>query len=314
MPKSYPLVTAGLTCYNAVDTVERAVESARSQDWPNLEIVIVDDCSTDGSFEFLVELAAKVENMRLIRHSYNMGVGAARNTLVKEAEGEFLAFFDDDDESLSGRVTQQYKRILDYEMLMGPVKVACYSARQQLLPCGTARYEAAIGMDKSPAPHGQAIVDLILLGRPLQGRTGTCATCSLMARRSLFDQLGGFNPRLRRGEDTDFNIRLAFQGGHFAGLSAPLVRQTITRTADKDIQEERKNALFRINSYRVYLESINWYGFSVEWINLKFDLLRRSWGDVLRRIVTLSLTHPLKMATRLWWLILLNWRRNLKGA
>ena len=50
------LVSILITCFNAKDTIERTVKSALMQDWENIEIIIVDDCSKDGSFELLERL------------------------------------------------------------------------------------------------------------------------------------------------------------------------------------------------------------------------------------------------------------------
>ena len=52
---SLPLITIGITCYNAEKTIRRAVDSALSQDWPNYEVIVVDDGSTDNSLKILRE-------------------------------------------------------------------------------------------------------------------------------------------------------------------------------------------------------------------------------------------------------------------
>lgn len=94
-----PLITVGLTCFQAADTICQAIQSAVAQDWPNLEIIIVDDCSTDGSAKIVEQAIAGIANARLIRHAVNGGPAAARNSLLAAAKGEFLIFFDDDDKA-----------------------------------------------------------------------------------------------------------------------------------------------------------------------------------------------------------------------
>ncbi|MCH8285216.1 glycosyltransferase family 2 protein, partial [candidate division KSB1 bacterium] len=62
-----PLITVGITCFNAEDTIERAVRSALNQRWPNLEVVVVDDRSTDGSFDVVEKLARDDTNLKIVR-------------------------------------------------------------------------------------------------------------------------------------------------------------------------------------------------------------------------------------------------------
>src|SRR5262245_24963779 len=106
-----PLVTIGITCFNATDTIQRAIASALKQDWPNKEILIVDDASLDGSAERLQEIARRQPELRIIRHDANQGYAGALNSVIKSSRGEFLAIFDDDDESRPERITKQWKRI-----------------------------------------------------------------------------------------------------------------------------------------------------------------------------------------------------------
>ena len=80
-----PLITVGVACFNACDTIERAVQSARTQIWKNLDILIVDDGSTDGSFELIVRLAKEDGRVRVIRNDENAGIGSVRNTIIDRA-------------------------------------------------------------------------------------------------------------------------------------------------------------------------------------------------------------------------------------
>lgn len=301
MLKNPPKITIAITCYNAESTIERAIHSAFRQNWPNFEIVVVDDCSTDGSKEKLTLLAQQDSRLFVVHHQQNLGVGAARNTLLSESKGEFIAFFDDDDESLPERLTQQYDRISEYEKHVNSDLIVSYAARTQVFPDGSSRYEPTVGMDVTPGPSGNDMADLILIGRPLKERGGSCATCSLMAKREVFEKLQGFNPTLRRGEDTDFNLRLALMGGHFAGVSSPLVIQYMTISEDKEFSEERRNVLNWIEIHRDYLERKTWYAFSVHWFTMKFDYLEGKKIRFLRNILLLLFLYPFKMIKRLSW-------------
>ena len=165
---SKPLITLGLTAFNAQDTIEGALKSAKTQSYKNTEIVIVDDCSTDGTWDIIQKLAKKDKALRVFQNVKNMGVAGARNRIIHEAKGAFLCFFDDDDESLPNRVATQYERIISYEKeFAGGAPVICHSARTQVYPDGTSRTERTVGTLKGIAPHGAAMAKRILVGTPL---------------------------------------------------------------------------------------------------------------------------------------------------
>ena len=91
-----PLISIVIPVYNRADMIGRTVEGCLAQTYPEIEIVLVDDCSTDGLSEALAPFADE-PRVRLISHEKNKGVSAARNSGVKAARGELIAFLDSDD-------------------------------------------------------------------------------------------------------------------------------------------------------------------------------------------------------------------------
>ena len=85
-----PLITIGITCYDAEDTIRRAVESALTQTWTAREIIIVDDGSADDSATVIEEIGRTHDEIRLIGHGENRGVAEARNTVLAEARERLL--------------------------------------------------------------------------------------------------------------------------------------------------------------------------------------------------------------------------------
>jgi len=298
---SPPLVTIGLTAYNAVDTVERAVASALAQTWRPIEIVAVDDCSTDGTRELLDRLAARHPELRVFSNAINSGVSVSRNRILAEAHGEFVAFFDDDDESLPERVATQLTRILDYERdYANGAPVVCHTARRRIYAEGLECTEPTMGqIEGRRAPAGPAVARRILLGTPLQDAYGACPTCSQMARRSTYLGLGGFDPALRRGEDTDFSIRLAEAGGHFIGLGQALVIQHMTKTAEKSLAEEYRNLILLMEKHRPIMEREGQYVFCRHWLQAKQAWLEGRHTIFLLSLLALLLTHPFLTSRRL---------------
>ncbi len=296
-----PLVTIGITAYNAADTVERAVASARAQTWRPTEIVVVDDCSSDETPAVLAQLAGRGDDMRVVREAANGGVAAARNQIVQQARGEFIAFFDDDDTSAPDRIARQLERILTYERdHAGGAPVVCHTARSQIFSCGSMRIAPTMGTRADgPAPAGPAVADRVLIGTPVKDAYGACAACSQMARTSVYRALGGFDSAFRRSEDTEFAIRLAKAGGHFAGIESPLVEQRMTATPDKSLRGEREFALRLLSKHRDVPDRYGLFEFCRTWIEAKYDWLDGRRGAFAAKMLALALRHPSRTAVRL---------------
>ena len=94
-----PSFTVVVTTYNRPQLVRRAVESALEQDWPELEVLVVDDASHVSAESALGDLGTEI---RVVRQEQNMGVGAARNRGIREARHPWVLPFDDDDVLLPG--------------------------------------------------------------------------------------------------------------------------------------------------------------------------------------------------------------------
>lgn len=91
-----PLLSVIVPVYNVRKYVEKCLESLLSQDYKNLEVIVVDDGSTDGSDQVIEAYLARHKRMRMIRLSH-AGNGAARNAGIRAAKGEYLTFVDSDD-------------------------------------------------------------------------------------------------------------------------------------------------------------------------------------------------------------------------
>ncbi len=296
-----PLITIGMACYKSRDTVTRAIESAMAQDWPNTEILIVDDGSGDETVPAIQAAVHGYANARLIVHDKNKGFAGALNTIIAEAKGEFLAIFDDDDVSAPERVRRQYDRIAIYERDYNAGLVVCHTARVQHYPNGYRRYEPTMGAGPGVAPNGRDVADRILTGRLSRNIVGSCANCSRMARIGLFRGMNGYDGGMRRAEDTDFNIRLALAGGHFVGIAEPLVSQTMTMGREKTLEAERAAERILLEKHRPYLEEMGWHGFCREWLEARYEYLNNQSLALIKRLCRLMLRHPRKVMLKLYW-------------
>lgn len=96
MSSNNPLVTVAVPAYNVEKFLEKGMKSVLAQTYKNLEIILVDDGSTDSSAVICDKLAAEQENIRVI-HKENGGPGSARNAGLDAAQGKYIYFFDVDD-------------------------------------------------------------------------------------------------------------------------------------------------------------------------------------------------------------------------
>ena len=91
------LVSLIIPVYNVEKYVSQCLESAINQTYKNLEIIVVDDCSTDNSKEICLEYANKDSRIKFIQNSTNKGPSYTRNIALDESDGEWIAFLDSDD-------------------------------------------------------------------------------------------------------------------------------------------------------------------------------------------------------------------------
>ncbi len=293
-------ITIGVTAYNAQDTIAAALESAMAQSLPIHEIIVVDDASTDGTAKILDRYRRRHPNLSVVRNPQNMGVAAARNEILRRATGVFVAFFDDDDMSAPDRIEAQRARILDYERdFADGAAVICHTARRQLYPDGTERIEPAMGSDPGLAPHGLEVVRYTLMGEPLRGGYGSCATCSQMARTETYRFLGGFDTSFRRCEDSDLAIRHALAGGHFIGVSAPMVTQRMTGTPDKSVIALMGHFKALQEKHRNVFDTAAQFAFNQGWIEAKFAWMAGQRGNFAARLAALTLRYPFQTRRRL---------------
>ena len=292
-----PLITIGITCFNAEDSIGRAIESALEQDYDNKEILIVDDCSNDRSADIVEKYCHQHPHIRFIRHNVNQGPGAARQTLLDHTTGEYLAFFDDDDVSHPARINTQYQRLKKFETKTGANLLACYASGRREYPNGYILDIHAIGHDHSKtSPHGHKMAERILFFSPLPAGWcyGGTPSCALMARVDTFKKVGGFDPSFRRVEDLDFAVRLALSGGHFIGCPQSLYTQYATIGADKSYDKNLEAEQQLVKKHAPYLEEKGKYFYAFTWPQLRYYHFTRQYGHFALTFLRLFAHAPIQ--------------------
>ena len=101
------LVSVIMPSYNSCRYISASIDSILGQTYSNLELIITDDCSTDGTIEILQQYAKKDHRVRIFSLSENKGAGMARNNCIREARGRYLAFCDSDDRWMPTKLEKQ---------------------------------------------------------------------------------------------------------------------------------------------------------------------------------------------------------------
>jgi glycosyltransferase involved in cell wall biosynthesis len=192
---SYPRITVLIPAYNAVRTIERALASVWRQNYPEVEVIVVDDCSTDDT-GIRVEQAAG-GNLRLTRLDKNRGVSGALNVGIRQARNEYIAFLDADDEWLPDKLIKQLP-IIDAHPEM--TLIAC--GGESVDPTG--RTLETFGLELPPYSPSEFWRALLL--KTYFSRS------TVVARRTKLLEAGGFDEALMVAEDQDMWIKLASNG------------------------------------------------------------------------------------------------------
>lgn len=190
-----PFVSVVIPSYNAALTIRRAIASVLDQNYPNLEIIVIDDASTDTTAETVEGL--NVPEVRLLRLPRNVGETGAMNAGIAEARGRYIAFLDADDAWLP---TKLNKQIAALEKNPNASFVTCvcrfsYGEHQPDQPFGI----PPPGLDKARA------------WRWLLAKSFVAKPC-VVARAECLAKVGPFDSGLRVAGDQDMWIRLSLVG------------------------------------------------------------------------------------------------------
>ena len=182
-----PSISVVIPTYNSSLVLTEAIASVRAQNWENLELIVVDDGSSDQTPQVLDSLEA--DDLRCIRQE-NAGPAAARNVGIAAARGDWIAFLDADDLWLPGKLRTQFTEILQRPnagFSFTDARISYSSGEEQELECDTG---------DSPLPY-----------RLLKGNV--LATPAVVVRRECLQESERFDTSLRTGEDWDLWLRLA---------------------------------------------------------------------------------------------------------
>ena len=220
-----PTVTVLMAVFNAESYLREAIASVLSQTLPDFELVIVDDCSTDGSWPIVVDAASADNRILPVRRVAQGGASAALNLGLAQARGAYVTRQDGDDVSVPTRLAEQ---------------VAFLETHQEVGAAGTQAFfidpaGAVLGVTSFPEVDSEiqpALLDRMCFIGP-----------TVMARRDAFERAGfSFDEALAGSEDYDLCLRLA-EVAALANLSGKLYRYR--QHASSVSHHQRHRQLFR---------------------------------------------------------------------
>jgi glycosyltransferase involved in cell wall biosynthesis len=207
MTRPHDLVSVVVPTRNRAELLRRALATVRAQTYDHIEVIVIDDASTDDTPAVLDRIAEKDERLRILRTDQRCGGAAARNLGIRAARGAFVAFLDDDDEWLATKLEQQ-------------LAVAGRVPEAGVIYCGVAIVD----------DHGQRRFGPLAAppdARAALLRENFVATSSALVRTGLLQSVGGFDERMPRLQDWDLWIRLS-RVTRFVLLPRYLVRYHLT--------------------------------------------------------------------------------------
>ena len=294
MDTNRPLITIGITCFNAQETISRAVESALAQSWENTEIIIVDDFSSDKSPAIIHDYAHQYSIVKYYVNDSNLGCAASRNKILHEANGEFVVFFDDDDLSHPDRLIHQYRTIRLSESIYQTNHILCYASMKRIYPNGYTLCMQALGTSQNGPLYGRDVANYLLFNDRKSGNFygfGT-PTCCLMFRTILFHRYGGFDETLPRQEDTDFAIRHALNGAYFVGSESQSLIQYSTNGLDKTPEKEFISTCAILQKNKAYLTSLGLYKYASLWARIRLCHFTKKRPLALILLIFIFLLNP----------------------
>jgi glycosyltransferase involved in cell wall biosynthesis len=230
MSDTTPLVSVVITTYNRADIVPRAVRSVQNQEYDRIEIILVDDASTDATREVCTELESAHDEVTYLRNEQNQGVAYGINRGFDHASGEYLAHLGDDDEWTNELKLQKQVDTFEHgDSQLGFVTSGFFVYSES---------KNKIKRTVRPSRPNN-------LERYILKQNKIFPSSAVLIRAQAVDAVGGCDENIPRGVDSDLFRRIIFTGYNVAFLSEPLV----TLYVDREDRMTAKHSLEKIDPH-----------------------------------------------------------------
>ncbi len=234
--KNNPKISVIMPVYNTDKFVWEAIESILKQSFKDFEFIIIDDCSTDQSYQVCNEYAKNESRIRLYRNKENIWISETRNKLIELCKGEFIATQDSDDISVNNRLK------LSFDFLIQNHDYAVVSGNNIIVNQVWKTIGARI--------YSNNIKKTILKKSPV-------SQPSSMFVKNVFIQVGWYDRSINYGEDYDLWLKIYSVGYKIKNLDKFLIKYRLhgNQTKSTKLRQTLKNTIFiqkrAINKYKI---------------------------------------------------------------
>lgn len=275
-----PAVSVVLPTYNRAASLRAAMDSVLAQEGVALELIVVDDGSGDDSAQIVQ--GHPDPRVRLLRLEVNGGAAAARNAGIAAARAPWVAFQDSDDLWRPGKLAAQLVRA------DAPGVVAVYCAMQIEDAHGVSLAGARVMPGPDVAPREGRILPALL-------RHSFVSTQTLMVRRAMLPQLGGFDAEMPALQDWELMLRVAAEG-EVAFVPEPLVVQRLSGDSLTRWRARRAQARARVLGRHAGLFARDRRALALQNYQLAGDARAIGSAETARRALAAAIR-----AAPLWW-------------
>lgn len=215
-----PLVSILISTYNNENSVVNAVRSIQNQTYNNLEIIVIDDGSTDKTYQLIKSLSVKDRRVKLLKNEKNIGLTKSLNILINESTGQIVARQDADDISLPQRIRTQLNFIQKHKIDFCSSRAIIMNSNKKIPNLTFYLPKKLIIKFKNPFIHG-----------------------TLMIKKDVLHKVGNYDENYYYSQDYKLMITLINQGFKFKVLKKPLyVLNTENNISTLKFLEQQKYA------------------------------------------------------------------------
>ena len=242
--KIVDIVSIIITTYQGTDTIYKCVESAINQDYPDFEVIVVDDngkgSADQMATESIIAPFVKNKNFIYIPHENNINGSAARNTGIRNSRGSYIAFLDDDDILHPNSISLRYKKLSSMPTDYGIV----FTSFTQYTSEGSFDLECKYDFE------GDILVDFL-------EQKYHSPSSVIMIRKSIVDDIGYWDETFRRHQDWEFITRILSKYKACSVSEATVDRILTWRNNAKDPKVFEKNRIHFLEKMQPIINTLS---------------------------------------------------------